>query len=76
MSKITEAFKGKKAFIPFITGGDPDIDTTEKLIIAMAQAGADLIEIGIPFSDPVAEGTVIQEANQRALEAGCTPCAF
>ena len=72
MSKITEAFKGKKAFIPFITGGDPDIDTTEKLIIAMAQAGADLIEIGIPFSDPVAEGTVIQEANQRALEAGCT----
>lgn len=66
MSKITEAFKSKKAFIPFITGGDPDIDTTEKLIIAMAQARADLIEIGIPFPDPVAEGTVIQEANQRA----------
>ncbi|NLE25878.1 MAG: tryptophan synthase subunit alpha [Clostridiaceae bacterium] len=72
MSKITEAFKTRKAFIPFITGGDPDIETTEKLIPAMAQAGADLIEIGIPFSDPVAEGIVIQEADERALKAGCT----
>lgn len=72
MSRITEAFKHKKAFIAFITGGDPDIETTEKLIPAMAEAGADLIEIGIPFSDPVAEGIVIQEADERALKAGCT----
>lgn len=72
MSKITEAFKNRKAFIAFITGGDPDMNTTEKLIPAMAQAGADLIEIGIPFSDPVAEGIVIQEADERALKAGCT----
>ncbi|MDD3654033.1 MAG: tryptophan synthase subunit alpha [Desulfotomaculaceae bacterium] len=72
MSRITEAFANRKAFIAFITGGDPDLETTEKLIPAMARAGADLIEIGIPFSDPVAEGTVIQEADQRALESGCT----
>lgn len=72
MSRITEAFKTRKAFIAFITGGDPDIDTTEKLIPAMAEAGADLIEIGIPFSDPVAEGIVIQEADERALKGGCT----
>jgi len=64
--------KGKKALITFITGGDPDIETTEKLILAMAEAGADIIEIGIPFSDPVAEGVVIQEANKRAIEGGCT----
>ncbi|MDD3521010.1 MAG: tryptophan synthase subunit alpha [Actinomycetota bacterium] len=72
MSKITEAFKKNKAFIAFITGGDPDIETTEKLIIAMAKAGTDLIEIGIPFSDPVAEGIIIQDADERALKAGCT----
>jgi tryptophan synthase alpha chain len=72
MSRITEAFKGHKAFIAFITGGDPDIETTEKLVSAMAEAGADLIEIGIPFSDPVAEGIVIQEADERALKGGCT----
>lgn len=72
MSRITEAFKNKKAFIAFVTGGDPDIETTEALIPAMAQAGADLIEIGIPFSDPVAEGVVIQEADERALNGGCT----
>ncbi|MGE4273982.1 MAG: tryptophan synthase subunit alpha [Desulfitobacterium sp.] len=72
MSRITEAFKNHKAFIAFITGGDPDIETTEKLIPAMAKAGADLIEIGIPFSDPVAEGIVIQEADERALKGGCT----
>jgi tryptophan synthase alpha chain len=72
MSRITEAFKNKKAFIAFVTGGDPDIETTEALIPAMAQAGADLIEIGIPFSDPVAEGVVIQEADERALKDGCT----
>lgn len=72
MNRITEAFRDKKAFIPFITGGDPDIQTTEKLILAMEEAGADLIEIGIPFSDPVAEGPVIQNADDRALKAGCT----
>lgn len=71
-SKITKAFADKKAFIAFITGGDPDIQTTEKLILALEEAGADLIEIGIPFSDPIAEGTVIQEASARALAAGCT----
>ena len=63
---------GKKAFIAFITGGDPDIETTENLILAMEEAGVDIVEIGIPFSDPVAEGIVIQEANKRALEGGCT----
>lgn len=67
MSRITDAFKGKKTFIPFITCGDPDIGTTEKLVHAMAGAGADIIELGIPFSDPTAEGPVIQEANIRAL---------
>lgn len=72
MNRIEKAFKDKKAFIAFITGGDPDIETTEKLIIAMAEAGADIIEIGIPFSDPVAEGIVIQEADERALSNGCT----
>ena len=72
MSKITEAFQGHKAFIAFLTGGDPDLETTEKLIPAMAEAGADLIEIGIPFSDPVAEGVVIQDADERALKNGCT----
>lgn len=72
MSRIEEAFKNGKAFIPFVTGGDPDLETTEKLLYAMQEAGADLIEIGIPFSDPVAEGAVIQEANERALAAGCT----
>jgi tryptophan synthase alpha chain len=71
MRKITEAFS-QKAFIPFITGGDPDIETTEKLITALAENGADLIEIGIPFSDPVAEGPVIQAADERALKGGCT----
>ena len=72
MSKIKEAFKNGKAFIPFITGGDPDLETTKKLIIEMQNAGADLIEVGIPFSDPIAEGQVIQKADLRALEAGCT----
>jgi len=72
MNKIAKAFEGKKAFIAFITGGDPDIETTEKLIVAMAASGVNLIEIGIPFSDPVAEGIVIQEADERALSNGCT----
>ena len=76
-NRITKCFneleKNKeKALIPFITGGDPDIETTEKLILAMEEAGAHLIEIGIPFSDPIAEGVVIQDAAARALSAGCT----
>lgn len=72
MTRISEAFKNGKAFIAFITGGDPDLETTEKLLYTMSEAGADIIEIGIPFSDPIAEGPVIQAASHRALEAGCT----
>lgn len=72
MIKVKEAFTSGKAFIPFITAGDPDLDTTKELILAMDQNGADLIEIGIPFSDPVAEGPVIQEADLRALAGGAT----
>ncbi len=72
MTRIRKAFSGGKAFVAFITGGDPDIETTEKLVLAMAEAGADIIEIGIPFSDPMAEGIVIQDADERALKAGCT----
>jgi len=70
MNRIESAFKNKKAFIPFITAGYPNINKTEDFIYKMVSAGADLIEIGIPFSDPVAEGPVIQEASQKALEAG------
>ena len=72
MSKITSAFRSGKAFIPFVTCGDPSLDVTEQIVYAMADAGADLIELGIPFSDPTAEGPVIQEANVRALSAGTT----
>ena len=72
MSRIKEAFAGGKAFIPFLTCGDPDLETTEAIVHAMAQAGADLIELGIPFSDPTAEGPVIQAANARALSGGVT----
>lgn len=63
MSKIKEAFAGGKAFISFITCGDPDLDTTKEIVKAMEKNGADLIELGIPFSDPTAEGPVIQAAN-------------
>lgn len=72
MNRIEEAFANKKAFIPFVTAGDPTLDTTREIILAMQEAGADLIEIGIPFSDPVAEGPVIQEADIRALSGGTT----
>lgn len=72
MSRIKEAFAKGKAFIPFITCGDPDLETTERLVREMAARGADLIELGIPFSDPTAEGPVIQGANIRALSAGTT----
>ena len=70
--KITEAFSRGKAFIPFVTCGDPSLDVTEKIVNAMVEAGADLIELGIPFSDPTAEGSVIQGANLRALSGGVT----
>ena len=70
MSKINEAFANGKAFIPFITCGDPDLETTKKIVRSMAENGADLIELGIPFSDPTAEGPVIQNANLRALTNG------
>ena len=72
MSRIAEAFAHGKAFIPFLTCGDPDLETTEAVVRAVAQAGADLIELGIPFSDPTAEGPVIQAASERALAAGAT----
>ncbi len=73
MNRLTEAFnKNGKAFIPFITCGDPDLETTEKLVYAMVEAGADIIELGIPFSDPIAEGVVIQEADERSLKGGTT----
>ncbi|MBP5164939.1 MAG: tryptophan synthase subunit alpha [Lachnospiraceae bacterium] len=72
MSNIKKAFENGKAFIPFITCGDPDLSTTKKVVIAAAENGADLIELGIPFSDPTAEGPVIQGANLRALSNGVT----
>ena len=70
--RITEAFAHGKAFIPFITCGDPSLEVTEQLVYALEEAGADLIELGIPFSDPTSEGPVIQAANVRALSGGVT----
>jgi tryptophan synthase alpha chain len=75
MSRIAQRFaelkeKGEAALIPFVTVGDPDLKTSEMLIPALAEAGADLIELGVPFSDPVAEGPVIEKASERALAAG------
>src|SRR5947207_14129481 len=77
MSRIAETFAalkrlGRGGFIPFITAGDPDIATTELLLIELAAAGADIIELGVPFSDPVADGEVIQRASERALRNGVT----
>lgn len=72
MSNIKKAFEHGKAFIPFITCGDPDLKTTAAAIRAAVETGADLIELGIPFSDPTAEGPVIQGANIRALSGGVT----
>lgn len=72
MSNIRKAFEKGKAFIAFITCGDPDLETTDKVVRAAAENGADLIELGIPFSDPTAEGPVIQGANLRALTGGIT----
>lgn len=72
MSRINEAFANGKAFIPFITCGYPDLETTGKIVRAIQENGADLIELGIPFSDPTAEGPVIQGANVKALAGGVT----
>lgn len=72
MSRVREAFQSGKAFIPFITCGDPDLETTKEIVKAMVSSGADLVELGIPFSDPTAEGPVIQGANLRALTGGVT----
>ena len=70
MSRIAKAFENGKAFIPFITCGDPDLETTAAAVRAAVKSGADLIELGIPLSDPTAEGPVIQGANIRALKGG------
>src|SRR5260370_11811978 len=77
MSRIREKVgelkrSGRGGFIPFITAGDPDLATTERLLIELAKAGADIIELGVPFSDPVADGEVIQRASERALRNGVT----
>jgi len=72
MSNISKAFENKKAFIPFITCGDPDLETTKEIVKEAVKNGASLIELGIPFSDPTAEGPVIQGANIRALSQGVT----
>src|SRR5947207_10435141 len=72
MTRIEKRFaqlksEGRKAFIPYITAGDPTLDLTEQLILALDRAGADVIELGVPFSDPIADGPVIQRATERAL---------
>lgn len=77
MSAISEVFarckaERRSAFIPFLTAGDPDLDTTGQLMRAMVRGGADIIELGVPFSDPIADGPVIQRASMRSLEAGTT----
>ena len=77
MSRTREKFRelkrsGRGGFIPFITVGDPDLATTERLLIELAKAGADVIELGVPFSDPVADGEVIQRASEWALRNGVT----
>ncbi|HEY8458897.1 MAG TPA: tryptophan synthase subunit alpha [Blastocatellia bacterium] len=73
MTRITAKFEqlrreGRKAFIPYVTAGDPDLEATERLLLALADAGADVIELGVPFSDPMADGPVIQRASERALK--------
>ena len=72
MTEIADAFRNGKAFITFVTCGDPDLETTKSVIRSLQDNGADLIELGIPFSDPTAEGPVIQAANTRALSGGVT----
>ena len=77
MSRIGDRFaklraRGERAFVPFVTAGDPDLATSEAIVLALAQAGADVIEIGVPFSDPIADGPTIQRATERALANGTT----
>ena len=77
MNRIERKFgqlarKKEKALVTFVTAGDPDLDTTEKLVLSMLESGADLVELGVPFSDPIAEGRVIQKASRRALDGGTT----
>ena len=77
MSKITATFqqlrsRGEKALIPFVSAGDPDLETTYRLVLEMQRRGADIIELGVPFSDPIADGPTIQKASQRALRAGAS----
>jgi tryptophan synthase alpha chain len=79
MSRISDTFaelkrSGRGGFMPFITAGDPDLATTELLLVELAAAGADIIELGVPFSDPVADGETIQRASERALRKGVTLC--
>ncbi|ANK58813.1 tryptophan synthase subunit alpha [Loigolactobacillus backii] len=73
MSELAKVFQNKKAFIGFVVADDPDADSTVKNVVALAEGGADLVELGIPFSDPVADGPVIQEADLRAFKVGVTP---
>ena len=70
MTNLTEVFQNKKAFIPFVVADDPDFDTTVESILTLSKNGADIVELGIPFSDPVADGPVIQAADLRAFSAG------
>ncbi len=77
MSRIAETFArlrgaGRRGFVPFITAGDPDLETTRSLVAELARAGADVIELGVPFSDPMADGPVIQRASERALKTSVT----
>ncbi len=77
MTRIEKRFvqlksEGRKAFIPYITAGDPSLELTEQLVVALDKAGADVIELGVPFSDPIADGPVIQRATERGLQAGVT----
>jgi tryptophan synthase alpha chain len=77
MSRLSDRFallraRGEKALIPFVTAGDPDLATTEALVLALARSGADAIELGVPFSDPIAEGPTIQRASERALRSGAS----
>ena len=77
MTRIEKRFsqlraEGRKGFIPYITAGDPDLETTLQLVLALEKAGADVIELGVPFSDPIADGPVIQRATERALHNGVT----
>ncbi len=72
MNKISDAFNNGKAFIGFVTAGDPDLNTSKEILLSMSKGGCDLIEVGIPFSDPIAEGHVIQDANIRALKNNVT----